>query len=114
MIDFDKSQLFVRQGSVVKVSPSVSLSKARGKLSVALDLILQTGLPQIDCCLRKQLVSQGYITKFSAAGDMSFVRCMPPQQAITHLLAKVRQTMETKSQKSLHKLVDLVSRACVL
>ncbi|XP_063952351.1 uncharacterized protein LOC129255948 isoform X1 [Lytechinus pictus] len=95
----------------------IEVAKARGKLSIALDLVLKTGLPQIDCCLRKQLVSQGYITKFSAAGDMSFVRCMPPQQAITHLLAKpelifkytefVRSCLDDVDVKTLLKLAQL-------
>ena len=74
----------------VHVLPHIIL-QARGKLSTALDMILKKGLPQVDASIRKQLVSQGYITKFSAAGDMAFVRGMPRQQAVTHLLTKVQK-----------------------
>ncbi|XP_072176147.1 uncharacterized protein [Diadema setosum] len=95
----------------------IEVAKARGKLSTALDVILQAGLPQIEGSLRKQLVSQGYITKFSAAGDMAFVRCMPSQQAVCHLLAKpelvfrytdfIRGCLDDLDVKTLLKLAHL-------
>ncbi|XP_071809900.1 uncharacterized protein [Asterias amurensis] len=90
MDNFDYSemaamQIFAEHGMQDLV---FEVARARGLVGQALEALLSTGSPELDCEQQCLLINQGFISTMSNAGDNAFLLCMTTQEAVNRLVEK--------------------------